>query len=102
MRYNQATSYALAIGMLSDRFVGRPSVAAAWPRHLKLLKRDERYELQGLLNRAGYGAGTPDGIIGANTKRALRAFQRDNGLPADGFASSAMLEALRNSARSGG
>jgi membrane-bound lytic murein transglycosylase B len=36
-----------------------------------------------------------DGIIGAGTKRALRAWQQQAGLPADGYASAAVLEALR-------
>ena len=36
-----------------------------------------------------------DGIIGANTRRAIRSFQQQQGWPADGYASVELLEALR-------
>ncbi len=45
--------------------------------------------LQRLLNLYGYHAGPPDGILGANTRNALEAFQRDNGLPPSRFADKA-------------
>ena len=41
--------------------------------------------IQSLLNRIGYPAGAVDGIFGTQTQRAVMAFQRDNGLVADGI-----------------
>ena len=41
--------------------------------------------LQDALNALGYSTKTLDGIFGANTETALRAFQRSNGLTADGI-----------------
>ncbi len=41
-------------------------------------------ELQNALNALGFNAGAADGQFGAKTGDALRAFQRANGLPADG------------------
>ncbi|SCG81661.1 g-D-glutamyl-meso-diaminopimelate peptidase [Proteiniborus sp. DW1] len=41
--------------------------------------------IQSLLNRIGYNAGTVDGVFGAQTQRAVIAFQRDNGLTPDGI-----------------
>lgn len=41
--------------------------------------------LQWLLNQQGYAAGKTDGIFGANTLAAVKAFQRANGLTADGI-----------------
>ena len=41
--------------------------------------------LQDALNALGYSTKTLDGIFGANTESALRAFQRSNGLTADGI-----------------
>ena len=41
--------------------------------------------LQTGLNRAGFGPLTPDGIFGAATERALKAFQRSGGLTPDGL-----------------
>jgi localization factor PodJL len=39
---------------------------------------------QGLLNRLGYDAGTPDGLIGARTREAIKTFERKNGLEETG------------------
>jgi peptidoglycan hydrolase-like protein with peptidoglycan-binding domain len=66
-----------------------------WPRYERVLSRDERLELQGLLNRHGYDAGEPDGRLGARTRAAIRAFQARNGKVADGFASGVILRQLR-------
>ncbi len=100
LAYNYATSYALAIGHLSDRIAGAPGLSGAWPREERLLSRTERKELQTLLNQQGYTAGPVDGVIGARTRDAVRAFQADYNLPADGFASSGFLERLREASGS--
>lgn len=42
--------------------------------------------LQYLLNMNGYNAGTVDGIFGANTLKAVKAYQKDKGLTVDGIA----------------
>ena len=43
----------------------------------------------------GYDAGQPDGTIGTRSVRAIRAYQRDAGLPADGLASKELLDHLK-------
>ena len=85
LRYNNAVSYALGVALLSDRIAGEPGIQADWPRDQATLTNSDTRALQRDLNRLGYGAGTPDGILGPNTKNAVRAFQRDHGLAADGF-----------------
>ena len=50
--------------------------------------------LQTALNAQGYDCGTADGIFGAATEKAVRAFQKDNGLAVDGIAGKATQEAL--------
>lgn len=50
--------------------------------------------VQKLLNRCGYNCGTADGVMGTKTKRALKSYQRDNGLKADGAIGQQTLEAL--------
>jgi membrane-bound lytic murein transglycosylase B len=98
MRYNASSSYGLAVAYLSDRIAGLPGIQRGWPREERSLTRDERFELQRLLAGRGHAAGTPDGIIGANTRGAIRAFQKSQNLPADGFASSTLLDRLRTTA----
>jgi len=41
-------------------------------------------QIQEALNKAGYYKGQIDGIIGAKSKEAIKNFQKDNGLVADG------------------
>lgn len=43
----------------------------------------------------GYDGGPPDGVIGQRSVRAIRAYQRDAGLPADGLASKELLDHLK-------
>ncbi len=95
LRYNNSSSYGLAVAYLSDRIAGLPGIQGGWPREERSLSRDERFEMQRLLAGRGHAAGTPDGIIGANTRGAIRAFQKTQNLPADGFASSTLLDRLR-------
>ena len=95
LRYNNATSYALAVGHLADRIDGRPAIRAGWPRGDRPLSRDDRIDLQSRLNDLGYDTGGIDGIVGPNTRAALRAYQRDQGLPADGYPTRQILQRLR-------
>ncbi|MHA6495229.1 lytic murein transglycosylase [Pseudomonas borbori] len=96
LKYNNSTAYALAIGLLSDALDGNPGVQAAWPRNDRQLGRSERIELQERLSAKGYEPGPADGIIGANTRKAVRAFQQSLGHPADGYPSHELLKQLRN------
>ncbi len=95
LHYNRSTAYALAVSLLSNEIAGRyGGVVTPWPREDRALAFEERKALQQALIDRGYNPGPVDGIIGAGTKRALRDWQRDNGLPADGYPSAAALKAL--------
>lgn len=52
------------------------------------------YEIQGSLIALGYDLGIQDGISGPKTTNAIRAFQLDNGLTADGVVDSPTRAAL--------
>jgi membrane-bound lytic murein transglycosylase B len=95
MKYNPAEAYALAIGHFADRLRGGAPLVQPWPRQERELSRAERLELQQLLAQRGFYRGTPDGQFGGETRQALRSFQASIGSPADGFASSDVLERLR-------
>ena len=95
MKYNPAEAYALAIGHFADRLRGGQPFVQGWPRQERELSRAERLEFQQLLAQRGFYQGTPDGQFGGQTREALRKFQVSIGAPADGFASSDMLERLR-------
>lgn len=53
-------------------------------------------QIQHLLAYLGYDPGTIDGLDGANTQRAVKAFQEDFGITADGIAGEATQKALRH------
>ncbi len=95
LKYNNSSSYALAIGLLSNALDGDYRAPAAWPKHDRMLSRAERVELQTLLNQLGYSSGQPDGIIGVNSRQAVRSFQQAAGLPADGYPNEALLHSVR-------
>ncbi len=95
MKYNPAEAYAMAIGHFADRLRGGVPFVQPWPRQERVLSRTERLELQQLLAQRGFYRGTPDGQLGGQTREALRGFQASIGAPADGFASSDVLERLR-------
>lgn len=95
-RYNAADSYVIAVGHLSDRLSGGGAFRTDWPRGDRALLRAERVELQERLTAAGFDTAGADGILGPKSQAALRAFQQARGLPADGYASEAMLLQLRD------
>jgi membrane-bound lytic murein transglycosylase B len=95
MKYNPAEAYALAIGHLADRLRGGGPFVQPWPREERALSMAERFEMQQLLARRGYDIGEPDGLLGPRTRIAIRNFQSATGQIPDGFASSIVLERLR-------
>jgi len=93
--YNAAESYALAIVHLADRLRGGGPFVTPWPTDDPGLSRAERRELQTLLLARGHAIGEADGLIGTNTRRAIRDEQARLGLPQDGRAGMKLLGALR-------
>ena len=94
LRYNTAPAYALAVGHLSQRFFGAAPFNRAWPNADRPLLPDEIAELQRRLLKAGYDTGDIDGVLGRQTIAAVRDYQKDRGLAADGFATPGLLEVL--------
>lgn len=93
-KYNNSTSYALGIGLLADRFGGGGPLVASWPVEQPLSLGD-RMAAQIALARLGFDPGPADGVIGAGTRKALRAWQQSRQLPADGYLSSDMVGKLK-------
>lgn len=94
LKYNNAQSYALAVCYLADRIKGGFPIMAPWPRQEAPLTRDERIAFQTDLKKLGYDPGNIDGVLGHGVRNALRAYQKAEGLPADGFATEELLERM--------
>jgi peptidoglycan lytic transglycosylase B len=82
-RYNNANSYALAVGHLADRLNGYGAFQGKWPRSEEPLTDGERAKLQELLSARGYYSGEIDGNIGSGSRAAIRAYQDAIGLSDD-------------------
>ena len=59
-------------------------------------------QTQEALAALGYDVGEIDGLIGAQTRRAIQTFQNAQGLPADGRPSPQLLERMQRVAREKG
>lgn len=92
-RYNNSVSYALAIGLIADGVMGKPALSKAWPSDAPLT-RDQRIGAQGALTRLGFDTKGVDGVIGANTRAALRRWQVANGRVADGYLTAGLADEL--------
>ncbi len=95
MRWNQSIFYAIAVGHLADRLVGKGALSTLGPRGTKGLSFAQSEELQTLLIGAGFDPGEPDGILGSKSRAAVREYQRKNALVPDGHPSQAVLDHLR-------
>ncbi len=95
MKWNRSINYALSVGILADRIKGGGKILHGRDTDNRRLTRHMTQELQQLLNMQGFDAGTPDGIPGYHTRKAVRAYQMQANLPADGYPSLPLLEHLR-------
>lgn len=96
-RYNQADSYVIAVGHLSDRLKGGGPLRTPWPEGDATLRLVERMEVQERLTALGFDTGGADGNVGAKTIAAIKAFQQSRGLVPDGYPNAELLALLRRS-----
>ncbi len=61
---------------------------------LLALKREDYRAIQALLNAGGFDAGTPDGVWGAGSSKAMRSYQAANGLKETGAPDEETLKAM--------
>ncbi len=94
-RYNNAISYVVGVGHLSDRLRGGAAIQASFPPDAAGLSLQDRQEIQRRLTAAGYDTQGSDGVVGTNTRTAIRAYQAARGQSQTGEPTRALLEALR-------
>jgi hypothetical protein len=92
-RYNNSVSYALAIGLTADGIMGKPALTKAWPNDPSMT-RDQRVGAQRALTQLGYDTQGVDGVIGSNTRSALRRWQVATGRIADGYLTPTLADEL--------
>jgi membrane-bound lytic murein transglycosylase B len=95
LRYNNAENYAIGVGHLSDRLLGRGAVQASFGPDRAGMTKADRQELQQRLTAAGFDTEGSDGVIGAKTRAAISAYEARQGLPVTGEPSLELLRRLR-------
>jgi len=94
-RYNNAESYVIGVGHLSDRIRGGGALLASFGPDRTGLTKVDRQDLQRRLTRAGFDTEGDDGIIGPKTKSAISGYQQQAGLAVTGEPSRDLLRRLR-------
>ena len=84
MRWNNSILYAISIGHLADRLGGAAPISIGHPKNYLRVSVEKVKEIQARLNSMGFSAGKPDGVVGKNTRSAIRDFQKLENMPADG------------------
>ena len=96
--WNNSLIYSTTAGYLAARIAGaapmrRPAVPVAQ------LPFNEIKELQQLLVRAGFTVGKVDGVLGQQSRSAVKAMQVKYGLPADSWPTAELLARMRGTPR---
>ncbi|MER8803138.1 peptidoglycan-binding protein [Mesorhizobium sp. M0018] len=92
LEWNQSFTYALTAANLAARLGGAPRFDPRNPE--PGLDADQMKALQTKLEAKGYDVGTVDGILGTNTREAIRKEQMRLGLPVDGWPTPELLARL--------
>jgi lytic murein transglycosylase len=92
--WNNSLIYSTTAGYLATRIAGaapmrRPAAPVAQ------LPFNELRELQQLLVRAGFNVGKVDGVMGQQSRTAVKAMQTKYGLPADSWPTAELLARMR-------
>ena len=92
--WNNSLIYSTTAGYLATRIAGAPPMQRpAAP--VAQLPFNELRELQQLLVRAGFNVGKIDGVMGQQSRSAVKAMQIKYGLPADSWPTAELLARMR-------
>ncbi|WP_019171480.1 lytic murein transglycosylase [Pseudaminobacter salicylatoxidans] len=92
LQWNQSIVYTLTAAHLAARLAGEPPFEGRSPQ--EGLMGDAMKQLQQKLHDKGYDVGGIDGVLGTNTREAIRQEQIRLGLPVDGWPTPELLAKL--------
>jgi hypothetical protein len=93
-QWNNSLIYSTTAGYLASRIAGAaPMRRPAGP--VAQLPFSEIKQLQQLLVRAGFDVGKVDGVLGQQSRSAIKAMQIKYGLPADSWPTAELLARMR-------
>jgi lytic murein transglycosylase len=94
IEWNNSLIYSTTAGYLATRIAGSPPMLHP-SASVAQLPFAELRELQQLLVRAGYNVGKVDGVMGQQSRSAVKAMQIKYGLPADSWPTAELLTRMR-------
>ena len=92
--WNNSLIYSTTAGYLATRIAGAPPMQRP-SGPVAQLPLGELRELQQLLMRSGYNVGKVDGVMGQQSRSAVKAMQIKFGLPADSWPTAELLARMR-------
>jgi lytic murein transglycosylase len=92
--WNNSLIYSTTAGYLASRIAGSPPMLRP-SAPVAQLPFNELRELQQLLVRAGFNVGKVDGVMGQQSRSAVKAMQIKYGLPADSWPTAELLARMR-------
>lgn len=92
--WNNSLIYSTTAGYLASRIAGAAPMRKP-TQPVAQLPFNELKELQQLLVRAGYNVGKVDGVLGQQSRIAVKAMQVKYGLPADSWPTAELLARMR-------
>lgn len=92
LEWNQSLVYATTAAYLATRLAGAPRVSRGG--NVASLNQSQIEQLQRILVQRGYNVGGIDGVLGEQTRLAVRDVQLSLGLAADGYPTTELLGAL--------
>lgn len=92
--WNNSLIYSTTAGYLATRIAGAPPMRRP-SAQVHQLSFNEIKELQQLLTRAGFNVGKQDGILGQQSRIAVKTMQTRYGLPADAWPTAELLTRMR-------
>lgn len=93
-RWNRSDFYALSVGILADHIAGKKAFNVFDLADEQAVAHGEIRKLQENLKQAGLYDGTVDGLYGSRTREAVKAYQKQNQMPVDGYLSKELLEKI--------
>jgi len=96
--WNNSLIYSTTAGYLATRIAGAPPMRRPTGAVVQLPFAEIK-ELQQLLVRAGFDVGKVDGVLGQQSRTAIKAMQIKYGLPADSWPTAELVARMRGASR---
>lgn len=94
MQWNRSVNYALSVAQLAKLLNQEHGILGGDFAEGGALTYQQMLDLQNRLNAQGYNAGVADGLPGLQTQAAIRAYQVQQQMPVDGYASPSLYQSV--------